>query len=123
MKEFILRHRFLLALFVAMLMGAANVQAQTSYNLWICGVQVTDANKDNLTVVTGTNGCTVTGTVSYNPADTTLTLNNANISIPNGANALKSNIEGLKVDLKGTSSINSGGWATVRFEQSAIIMG
>lgn len=94
------------------------------YNLWICGGQVTDANKDNLSVVSGTNGCTVSGSVTYNSDNKTLTLNNANITIPNGANAIKSGIEGLNIDIQGeNNNVNSDGWATIRFEKSAAIKG
>ena len=59
-----------------------------AYELWICGKPVTDINKDDLTVVTGTNSCTVSGSVKYNSDTKTLMLNNANITIPNGANAI-----------------------------------
>ncbi|HQB27714.1 MAG TPA: T9SS type A sorting domain-containing protein [Paludibacter sp.] len=94
------------------------------YNLWICGGQVTDLNKDNLSVVSGTNGCTVSGSVTYNSDNKTLMLNNANITIPNGANAIKSGIEGLNIDVQGdNNSVNSDGWATIRFEKSAAIKG
>ena len=51
-------------------------------------------------------------------------LNNANITIPNGANAIKSGIEGLNIDVQGdNNSVNSDGWATIRFEKSAAIKG
>ncbi|HHT23278.1 MAG TPA: hypothetical protein GXZ87_08225 [Bacteroidales bacterium] len=111
-----------LAITLAMLFGTANMQAAT-YDLWICGVQVTDANKGNLTVINGTNGCTVTGTVNYNSESKTLTLNNANITIPDGANAIRSAIEGLTVNVQNNNTVNSDGYATVRFENSATING
>ena len=46
-----------------------------AYNLWIAGTQVTDANKDDLSVIDG-----VSGSVSYDPTTATLTLTNATIT-------------------------------------------
>ena len=90
----------------------------SKYDLWICGEQVTDTNKDDLSVING-----VTGTVSYNSDSKTLTLNNANITIPDGANAIKSNIEGLTIDVQNNNSVSSNGWATMRLDKSATISG
>ena len=94
-----------------------------AYDLWICGTQVTEANKDDLTVINGTHGSTITGTVKYNPDNTTLLLNNANITIPNSANAIRSAIEGLKIDVQNNNTVNSDGYATIRLEKSATING
>ena len=88
------------------------------YDLWICGTQVTDNNKDDLSVING-----VIGTVSYNSDSKILTLNNANITIPDGANAIKSNIEGLTIDIQNNNSVSSNGWATMRLEKSTTISG
>jgi hypothetical protein len=44
------------------------------YNIWVGGVQVTSDNNDNIT------GDGITGTVSYDPIISTLTLNNATIN-------------------------------------------
>jgi len=98
------------------------VEIIKAYDLWICGTQVTETNKDNLSVISGTNGCTITGTVTFN--SNTLTLNGANITIPNSANAIRSDIEGLNIDVQGdNNSVNSDGWATMRFNKSATIKG
>jgi len=88
------------------------------YDLTICGVNVTSLNKDNLSVIPG-----VTGTAKYNPGTKTLTLNGSAINKPDGANAFKSNIEGLTIDVQGNNSVNSDGWATMRFEKPATIKG
>ena len=93
------------------------------YDLWICGTQVTDNNKDDLSVINGANGCTITGAINYNSDTKTLTFNNANITIPNGANAIRSSIDGLTVDVQNNNTVNSDGWATMRFEKSATING
>lgn len=78
------------------------------YDLWICGTQVTDANKGDLTVINGTNGCTVTGTVSYNPANTTLTLDGANITVGTAVvNAIQTKIQGLKINVINLNNISS----------------
>ena len=90
----------------------------SKYDLWICGEQVTGSNMNDLSVING-----VTGTVSYNPDSKILTLNNANINIPDGANAIKSNIEGLTVDVQNNNTVSSNGWATVRLEKSTTISG
>lgn len=60
-----------LALLVAMLMAAANIQA-AEYDLWICGVQVTDANKDDLVKVindAGAGTATATDKITFHPGD------------------------------------------------------
>lgn len=48
--------------------------ASTSYNIWVGGVQVTDVNKNDIT------GTGITGTVTYDPDTSALTLNDARIS-------------------------------------------
>ena len=103
--------RFTLALLVAMLTGAANLQAQTAYNLWICGEQVTDANKDDLTVINDNKDRIVTGTVRYHPETKTLELYNATISSKHQAVAgikpedtapIISKIDGLTIEVLGS---------------------
>ncbi|HHT23277.1 MAG TPA: hypothetical protein GXZ87_08220 [Bacteroidales bacterium] len=100
----ILKHKLTLAIILAMLMGAANVQA-VDYDLSICGVQVTDANKDNLTAAINNagNGSTITGTVKFNSDNNTVRLENANIYTPGVAIAGSNN----KVELVGNNTITS----------------
>ena len=45
-----------------------------NYNIWVGGIRVTSENKVGIT------GAGITGTVSYDPITSTLTLKNANIS-------------------------------------------
>jgi len=94
-----------------------------SYNLQIAGVQVTDANKGDLTVINGTNGRTVTGAISYDSTTKTLTLNGTTISIPNYVYAIYSYIDGLKIDIIGNNTVTSDYLTTVRLHQPCTIMG
>ena len=72
--------------------------ATTKYDLKICGVPVTEANKDDLSVISG-----VTGTVSYNPDTQTLYLENATIDTRLGySHGIYSEINNLKIELTGT---------------------
>ena len=105
MKKNNYKFRFTLAFFVAMLFGAANLQA-AEYDLKICGVQVTDANKGDLTVINGTNGCTVTGIVNYNSTTNTLTLNGATIKSASFY-CFSSQCNGLKIELIGNNTITA----------------
>ena len=72
------------------------------YDLWINGVQVTSANCDNLSNIYG-----VSGTVTYNPSSKTLTLDHARLSCGETSNGacIRSQIDGLTINVTGTSSI------------------
>lgn len=73
-----------------------------TYDLWVNGVQVTGANCNNLSSIDG-----VSGTVTYNPSSKTLTLENARLSCGETSNGacIRSSIDGLTINVKGTSSI------------------
>lgn len=73
-----------------------------TYDLWVNGVQVTGANCNNLSSIEG-----VSGTVTYNPSSKTLTLENARLSCGETSNGacIRSSIDGLTINVKGTSSI------------------
>ena len=77
-----------------------NVSA-ANYDLVICGTRVTDANKDDLSVING-----VSGTVKYNPSTKTLTLDNATMT-RDIVSPIKSEIDGLTINVSGTNSISS----------------
>lgn len=70
-------HQSLLVTLVTMLLAltASSASAQTTYDLWVAGVQVTSANCGDLTVIPG-----ISGKVSYNPDTQTLTLDDATIN-------------------------------------------
>lgn len=67
----------ILAMCMVLLLLPMVALAVEDYNLWVGGVQVTDANKNN---ITGGGINSDPGTVSYDPDSKTLTLNNANIT-------------------------------------------
>jgi|GEM_PF-704072 ribosomal protein L7/L12 len=92
-------------------------KAVTAYDLSIAGVQVTSDNCNDLTVIDG-----VTGTVKYNPTTNTLTLDNAAINATAGKFGINGDIDGLTVQVKGTSSVTTQSTALV-FYKSATLTG
>ena len=77
----------------------------TTYNLWINDTQVTNTNANNLATIDGVNG-----TVTYNPQTSTLTLRNATItSSVNAGRCLKSEVDGIIINLQGASTLNANG--------------
>ena len=93
------------------------IQELTKYDLTICGVEVTSANCDNLSVIDG-----VSGTVKYNPGNKLLTLQGATIS-SNTTNAILSYIDGLMIKVIGTNNLSTAGNATLSFRSPLTIMG
>ena len=89
-----------------------------TYDLKICGVPVTSANCDNLSVIPG-----VSGTVKYNPTTKTLTLQNATITSSSN-NGIVSEIENLKIIVTGTCSVAAAtGRAALSLEKPSSITG
>ena len=92
---------FAILLSIVMVVGLLPVTAlaadPTTYDIWVDGVQVTSENKDNL----------CGGTVSYDPATHTLSLNNATLdNDPRSDYGIKTIIPStLKIRLTGTNSI------------------
>ena len=92
---------FTILLSFVMVVGLLPVTAlaadPTTYDIWVDGVQVTSENKDNL----------CGGTVSYDPATHTLSLNNATLdNDPRSDYGIKTIIPStLKIRLTGTNSI------------------
>ena len=105
------------ALIVGLLTSASTAMAQTTYALWIAGVQVTSANCSDLSVIPD-----VSGTVKYDPANKVLTLQGATIQI-NTTNAIKSNIDGLTIKVIGTNNLTTGDYATLYFKEPLTITG
>lgn len=93
------------------------IQEITKYDLTICGVDVTSGNCGNLSVIDG-----VSGTVSYDPGNKLLTLQNATIS-SNTDNAIVSYIDGLMIKVIGTNNLSTAGNATLSFRSPLTIMG
>ena len=74
-----------------------------AYELYIMGEQVTDANRDNLSVIEG-----VTGGVSYDPETNVLTLNNATIDASQGIiAAITAAIDNMTIKVTGVNELKS----------------
>jgi hypothetical protein len=102
---------------VATLWLAQTVCAE-SYNLWVCGTQVTDANASNLATISG-----VEGTVSYDAGSKTLTLRNATLSTTGGNNysIRVKGIDGFTLHVEGTNTVTSED-AGIYFDKSQSIV-
>ena len=92
-------------------------ESVTKYGLTICGEEVTSANYGNLSVIDG-----VSGTVSYDPGNKLLTLQNATINCEKN-NAIVSYIDGLMIKVIGTSTLTAVENATLSFRKPLTIMG
>ena len=103
MKQHLLKNTYaaIVALFIAMMALPTTAQAQTKYNLKICGTQVTSDNCGDLSVIAG-----VEGTVSYDPDNETLTLDNATIKTSKNS-AISINQE-MKIKVVGKCKIDAG---------------
>ncbi|WP_051527354.1 hypothetical protein [Prevotella falsenii] len=92
-------------------------QNATEYPIKIAGTTISSDNCDNLSVIPG-----VTGIAKYDPLEKVLFLEDATLTTDK-APAILSDIEGLKIDIKGTSNLTSGKYPTIRFEKPATITG
>ena len=72
----------------------------TDYSIIVGGVQITEANMDNVT------GTGITGSVTYNPYENVLTLTNATIT-SNDCIRLGSTVHGLKILISGEVNLNA----------------
>ena len=91
---------------VVMLIGmlpTAVFAVEATYDLWVGGVQVTSANKDNI-VVPDANG-----SAKYDPTTNTLTLNNFSYTNAAGVDAIISDGMNLTIVLKGENAFSVGG--------------
>lgn len=101
---------FSLILAIMATMWAGTAQAQTKYELWLAGTQVTSENCGNLFVIDG-----VSGTVKYNDATKTLILDNATIhntaEVEEGDRfksiGIVTGISGLTIRLVGNNTITA----------------
>ena len=103
MKQHLLKNTYaaIVALFIAMMALPTTAQAQTKYNLKICGTQVTSDNCGDLSVIDG-----VEGTVKYDPDNETLTLDNATIKTSKNS-AISINQE-MEIKVVGKCKIDAG---------------
>ena len=105
MKKYLLKNTYaaIVALFIAMMALPTTAQAQTKYDLKICGTQVTSANCDDLSAIDG-----VEGTVKYDPDSKTLTLEGATLNVEWDHHCIWSEIDGLTIKVSGTNELNAG---------------
>ncbi|MBR1379682.1 MAG: leucine-rich repeat domain-containing protein [Bacteroidaceae bacterium] len=85
-----------------------------SYKIKIAGVDVTDANKDDLSVIDG-----VTGTVRYNSETNTLFLFNASITYSGSSLAAISVTQSMNIDVYQSCSITSSARRGIQLQTSA----
>ena len=88
-----------------------------TYGIKIAGTDVTPNNCNDLSVIDG-----VSGTVKYDPATRTLTLNNATIDASKRRNAILHGIPNLTILLKGSNNIK-GAMAALEATASTTIKG
>jgi len=102
MKQHLLKNTYaaIVALFIAMMALPTTAQAQTKYNLKICGTRVNSANCKDLSVIDG-----VEGTVKYDPNTQTLTLKDAKLNAWD--NCILSKVDGLTIEVSGTNEVNA----------------
>ncbi len=98
---------------------AAPAQAE-DYGLKICGVQVTDANRADLSVIPGVQG----GTVAYDPAARTLRLRNASIGTAHDISCIENiGVSSLTIEVEGRCAVTSGDWPCILMDSSTVIAG
>ncbi|WP_237782791.1 carbohydrate-binding domain-containing protein, partial [Alloprevotella tannerae] len=107
----------IVALFIAMMALPTTAQAQTEYDLEICGTQVTSDNCGDLSVIDG-----VEGTVKYDPDSKTLTLEGATINSTT-TNAIVLYRGDLTIKVIGTNSLTTTGSATLSFKSPLTLTG
>ena len=88
------------------------------YDLRICGTRVTSTNCSDLSVING-----VTGTVAYDPATNTLTLENATLTTPDVTQAIWNQIPELKIIVKGACNLNTPYCIALRIDANTTIEG
>jgi len=117
MKQHLFKNTYaaIVALFIGMMALPTTVQAQTEYDLKICGTQVTSDNCGDISVIDG-----VEGMVSYDPDSKTLTLEGAKL---NAENCLWSKIDGLTIKVSGTNELNTRNGTTIYFMAPMTITG
>lgn len=99
-------------------MWTSTTQAQEYYDLTIALTQVTSRNCKDLSFISG-----VSGTVKYDNATKTLTLQNATITADGYKNAISSKIDGLIIKVIGTNRLISATNSTILYENSLTITG
>lgn len=118
-----MRQRLLITLFALLgIIAKATAQDESPYGITVCGIPVTDANKDDLISAINTAASSsswynhedvtwtpVTGKMSYDPATKTLTLDGATIEFPYNVNNISAQDVSLTVLLKGENKLMARG--------------
>jgi len=102
---------------------AKEVEIEPIIELYIAGTQVTDANCNDLS---GIPGVTVAegGEFKYAPATKTLTMKEVTVSVGDNKNAISNQgVEGLKIDVSGTNSLEATNWSTLDCSASTELKG
>ena len=97
---------------------AFSAPTATDYGLKVAGVDVTSDNCADLSVIDG-----VKGTVSYDPATKTLTLQDATIDKPGDDNIYNYGLDGLKIKVLGTNSLTSDHSISINLKEETTFVG
>ena len=108
-----------LLLFVLMLAGINPARAQETYGLKIAGVDVTSDNCDDLSVIDG-----VSGTVKYDSATKTLTLENATITVKRDVEGIQNaSIKRLIINVVGENRVIAEDYPAIAVFKATTIQG
>ena len=97
---------------------AFSAPTATDYGLKVAGVDVTSDNCADLSVIDG-----VKGTVSYDPATKTLTLQDATIDKADEFTIENKSVDGLKVNIVGTNNLSTTKFASISIEKTTTFQG
>ena len=110
----------LIAILLCSLFSTAAFSAPTAtdYGLKVAGVDVTSDNCADLSVIDG-----VKGTVSYDPATKTLTLQDATIDKADEFTIENKSVDGLKVNIVGINNLSTTKFASISIEKTTTFQG
>ena len=110
----------LIAILLCSLFSTAAFSAPTAtdYGLKVAGVDVTSDNCADLSVIDG-----VKGTVSYDPATKTLTLQDATIDKADEFTIENISVDGLKVNIVGTNNLSTTKFSSISVEKTTTFQG
>lgn len=97
---------------------AFSAPTATDYGLKVAGVDVTSDNCADLSVIDG-----VKGTVNYDPATKTLTLQDATIDKADEFTIENISVDGLKVNIVGTNNLSTTKFSSISVEKTTTFQG
>jgi len=97
---------------LALLTMLGSVKAQETYDVYVCSEQLTSDNIDNIvgmanTYLADNDAGTISGTITYDPATKTMTLDNVTAEVTNDFNVLYFEGGDYNLVVKGTNSLTS----------------